>query len=336
MMMMMAPAPPGADPGRHLREGGRGRGMGRDEVVLALTLGLGLVTFDLLDGGLWAHEMCRFTLGVVERGCRGDRGGEVEEGWGWSMGRMVEVDVGLVPLVFMDVCNCVVRRQMPVCRLVAGEGERVVDKYIGLCGDLLAPLFDICRLSQRSSGLEHHEEMARKRILEELKGVEKVVLRWEPDVPEHFALTSTPDELRVIATQVSVYKAAVILLIHRLRYGFGTQNDKARRMSRTILDEIDTICCSSSTLDGQSSKTNGVFDYRLSFPFFVAAIEVQDAEERNQTLDLMRSVVCEEMYSSVGEGLRRALSFVWDARDRRCCTHWFELVPLSMPPYVLF
>lgn len=221
---------------------------------------------------------------------------------------------------------------MPVCRLVMGGGDRVVDKYIGLCGELLAPLFDLCRLSQKVRALGYHDEL----VQGELKNAEEAVSRWDPRVPEHFAIASTPNDLRVVETQARVYRAATLLIIHRLCCGFGTQDDEARQLSQTILDDIATIGFRPSPLDGQTADNGGVFDYRLSFPFFIAAVEVQDPEERIQTLELMRSVVCEEMYSEVSEGLRQALRFVWDARDWRCCTHWLDLVPSSMPPFVLF
>jgi hypothetical protein len=65
------------------------------------------------------------------------------------------VDAGLVPFVCIDVFNCLMRRQVPLCRLELGSNEEQwVDRYLGLCGPLLAVLFDLCRLSHRLGILE--------------------------------------------------------------------------------------------------------------------------------------------------------------------------------------
>ncbi|KAK4038187.1 hypothetical protein C8A01DRAFT_48180 [Parachaetomium inaequale] len=314
--------------------------MGIREVVLVLTLGLGLVTFDLSDSGLWAHEVCRFTLGLVERGYYSSRGAIKGGIWVHQAGRVFEVDDALLPPLSMDVYNCLVRRQIPICRLEMGhdEGKRV-DKYLGLCGPLLAMLFDICRLSHqlRPSGdpSQTLDAKARDEILGELDGIEDTVLEWDPQVPELFALAASPDEVRGVQGQARIYKIMTLLIIHRLRYAFGTQDDNAYELSQTILAEIEKVYARPSTPGGYVKNSTGQFDYRLSLPFFIAAIELEDPSERIRALDRLQSVVCRKIYPRVVEQLGQALKFVWEARDWQYCTHWFDLLSTGIVPFIL-
>jgi hypothetical protein len=240
----------------------------------------------------------------------------------------------------MDVYNCLVRRQIPVCRLEMSrdEGKRV-DKYLGLCGPLLAVFFDICRVSHQlrpsgdsSQGLD---AKARDGILGELDGIEDTVLGWDPRVPKLFALTTSPDEVRRVQAQAGIYKTATLLIIHRLRYGFGMQDDDARELSQAILAEIEKVYGRPLTPGGQVKNTTVQFDYRLSFPFFIAAIELEDSSERIRALEILQSVVCQKIYPRVVEQLGQALKFVWEARDWQYGTHWFDLLSTGMESFVL-
>jgi hypothetical protein len=319
-----------------------GERLGSRQAVLALTLGLGLVTFDLLDSGQWAHEICRFTLGLVERGystgcSRGERG----EVWVYRTGRAPEVDAWMVPLVFLDVVNCVVRRKLPVCRLEMGmETGRYVDKYLGVCVELLAPLFDLCRLGQELGTLDTRSrgdtKTARATILGELEDIEDTVLRWNPRALKDFTLTSTLNEARAVEIQAKIFRAATLLTIHRLRYGFGTRDAEAKQLSQAIFIEINELYPRISPSSGQDEDNNPSLYYRLSFPLFVAAIEVQDSEERVFILDMLPIIVCEKIYPKVSNRLRQAMSLFWEARDCRCCMDYTDLVPTSLVPLVLF
>jgi hypothetical protein len=314
---------------------------GDREVVLALTLGLSLMTFDLLDSGLWAHEMCRFTLGLVERryySFSGERRGGV---WTHRAGRDLVVDAGLVPFVCMDVSNCLMRRQLPLCRLeLRSDKEQWVDRYLGLCGPLLAVLFDLCRLSHRLGTLEALSQSlavpARVAILAELEEIAGTIIQWNPQIPEPLALASTPDEVSGIQAQARIYKTLTLLVIHRLRYGFGTQDDEARQLSRTILNEIDGVYTRQRTASPNGNVQTSLVDHRLRFPFFIAAVELEDLGERTRALGTLRNAACNIIYPQVTERMGQALAFAWNFRDRRRCTHWSDLVPSSMPPFVLF
>jgi hypothetical protein len=316
------------------RDAKEGR-FGTREVVLALTLGLGVMMFESMDSGLWALQICRFTLGMVERAYR--LPGQERTGvWVHQAGRAPDVDEALVPLVFMDVCNCVVRGQMPICRLEMGHDRP--DKSLGVCGPLLAVLFDICRVSRelravgtRSQGLAASSRAA---LLAELSDIEEALLRWDPPIAEAAAGFS-PDETRGVLIQAKVFRAATLLIIHRLRYGFGRRDAEAKQLAQIILRDIAKICPVTPPPRGHFEDSSPQHDYRLRLPFFVAAIEVEDPTERLETLDQLQGVVSAQMYPHAFERLREALPFAWNVRDRRRCTHWSELLPRSTPPFVI-
>ncbi|KAK3900794.1 hypothetical protein C8A05DRAFT_16939 [Staphylotrichum tortipilum] len=288
--------------------------------VLALTLGLGLVTFDVLEGGRWAHEVCRFTLSLVER-LGGEEDHDRDGVWVHTMGKRGGLDEGLVPLVWMDVWNCLARREVPVCKLVGwGDG---VDRYIGRCWGLLGMVFEVCLVGWRMGRGERGGE-----VMGKLRVVEEMVRRWETRGTGQVA---PPDMEGVIEAQARIYKTATLLVIHRLRYGLGTQDEEARRMAQTILEEIKAVYLD---CDGKAQESKA--DYRLGLPLFMAGMEGEDHGERIRVLDLVPRVVCEEIYPDVCEGLRQALIFAWEACDGPSHLHWFNLSPASMPPFVLF
>lgn len=329
---------------RGMESGVLDRGFGNRQVVFALTLGLGLVTFDLMDSGQGAHEICRFTLGLVERGynkCSG--GGDKGEGWVYRTGRVPEVDPGMVPLVFMDLVNCVVKGQIPVCRLEVGiEARGRVDQYIGVCGELLAPLFDLCRLSHE---LSHELSTLRcwrkspldgsSAILEELEYIEDTISEWQPQPSHNFGRALTSEEIYMVNTQARVFRDTVLLLTHRLRYGFGKHNDATRTLTDAIFTGIDTLTRGTVPSTSQDDD-NPRFDYRMTFPFFVAAIGIQHPAERTTAREKLSRVVCGTLYPKVSEQLGQALTSVWDAQDSGNCTRWSDLVSPAVLPPVLF
>lgn len=297
------------------------------DLLSAITLGLGIITFDLLDSGLHAHSICRFTLGLAERFHTATR----------PRARIPDLDSALTPLVFMDICNCIIQRQVPVYRLGMeqhrdGDGSQAVDRYIGLCGSLLPHLFDICHLSYQlgrgASGKRGNAGYAER----DLQTVGDAIQRWEPPIPVPFVLRSTLDEVRVVKAQADVYRAAALVIVHRLRFGFGTRDEEARQLASAILEKVDRI------YRHHASPSHGAeppFEYRLGLPFLVAAAELEGDGDRALALERLGRVVSRKMYPNVSERIRQGLVSVWEARDWGYCGHWFDLVP-SIPKFVLF
>ncbi|KXX77837.1 hypothetical protein MMYC01_206974 [Madurella mycetomatis] len=294
------------------------------DLLSAITLGLGIITFDLLDSGLHAHSICRFTLGLAERFHTATQ----------PRARIPDLDSALTPLVFMDICNCIIQRQVPVYRLEMeqqNDKSQAVDRYIGLCGSLLPHLFDICHLSYQLGRCTNGNTRTAD-VVRDLQAIRDAIQCWEPPIPVHFVLGSTFDEVRVVKTQAEVYRTAALIIIHRLHFGFGIRDEEARQLASTVLEKIDRI------YRHQRSPSNGAeppFEYRLGLPFLVAAVELKDGGNRASALERLARVVSRKMYPKVSERLRQGLVSVWEARDRGYCGHWFDLVS-SMPKFVCF
>ncbi|KAK4448862.1 hypothetical protein QBC34DRAFT_100438 [Podospora aff. communis PSN243] len=294
---------------RELRERGEMTAKrGAMELLLAMVLALGIITFDLLDEGRHAHEICRFALGLVGTA---DIGGEIGS----------ELQKQMLPLVHMDTLNCLVRREVPLYRLRLVKG---VDRYIGSCGGLFSLLYDVCCVSWKlgGNGTRRHEGH------EELERLEEAVREWTPESLEVESLTAR--EIEVISTQASVHKGAVLLFLHRLRFPFGTEDDAAIHMAAPILDDVASLY---SVRKGEQQSMQ--YDYRVALPFFIAATELQDPVQRAQALDLLDCIMWKRIYHKAARRLEGALFHVWDARDNGWTGHWVDLADEG-PPFILF
>ena len=304
------------------------------DLILAVTLGLGVVTFDLLDGGLHAHSVCQFTLRLVES----VRYAELPVSSMLSTSR--ELYASLIPLVFLDTCNCIVRRELPVVKLPA-LGANFVDRYVGICVPLLPHMYDICYLNNQLYAHEATSVSAdlacfanRKKLEEKVLGTYATILSWEPVVPDSFASLSTPREMETLVAQAEVFRYAMLLILHRIRFAFGTHDDVARALSAAIMRNIARIY-RHSTSSENCNATVEPYEYRLGLPFLVASIELDDVDERRSAMQRAQIVVSGQLYPHISEMLTRFLLYIWEIRDVGCRDHWFDLVS-GGPLFVLF
>jgi hypothetical protein len=310
---------------KELRE--RGGEMGNDrrggmDLLLAMVLALGIITFDLLDSGMHAHGICRFALGLIG-GSDGD-----------SAMRMGELERHMLPLIHMDTLNCLVRRQIPLYRLRIAEGDGGVDRYIGRCVPLFSLLYDVCCVS-RKLGMRRADDVdgeGRQEGSDELAKVEAAVRDWTPESTEQGigAAWLTLREIQVINTQASVHKRAILLFVHRLRCPFGDEDDPAIHMAAPILDDIASLY--SAQQGGQAPVQ---FEYRLALPFLIAVAELQDPVQRARALDLLDCIMWKRIYHKAARLLEGFIFHIWEARDRGWRGHWVDLAD-DGPPFILF
>jgi len=301
---------------KELRKRGEGNEKRRDgmDLLLPMVIALGVITFDLLDSGLHAHSICRYALGLASSSSSSPSSLET--------GRSVGLESQVLPLIHMDTCNCLVRRQVPLYQL---KSAQKVDRYIGLCGPLFSLLYDVCCVSRklRPDGTGRPEDY------EELGRVETVVRDWKPELSEEDVARLTPKEIYGITTQAFVHQKAILLFIHRLRFSFGVEDDVAAHMAASVLDDIRRLCC---PREGEESLP---FEYRMSLPFLIAAAELQDTVQRAQALGLLGWIMWKRMYHKVGGLLERFVFHIWEARDRGWRGYWVDLAD-DGPPFVLF
>ena len=324
---------------RTLRQRGTAADMHTHDWLLTLMLGLYIITFDLLDSGVHAHSITRFTLGLLMQHLArtGRRAGSAA-----ATAALQRLEYGMVPLVFFDMWNSIVRREVPVCRF-APQTPAVVDRYLGLCGSLLPHLYDICCLSRDLS--ETPGGAAAAGFHERYQELRNVVLLWEPSIPETAVDSYTPQEIRLINAQVKIYRYTALLVLHRIRYAFGERDETAGGLALTVLTDIESLFShrlASSPIIGPRltepetrPPRGGWFEYRLVPAFLVASVELVDPEQRDNVMRRLSPVVCKQMYPNVGFLIREFLPYIWDARDGGYSGHWFDLAR-DGPPLVLF
>jgi len=242
---------------------------GMADLTLAMSLALGIITFDLLDSGLHAHSICRYALGLISSGTYSEA---VTRGGG--LGRQ------MLPLIHMDTCNCLVRREIPMYRLQSGGGGKRgsdgVDHYIGRCVSLFSILYDVCCVNQKLKlgSREGHDIARRQENFEELAQVEAAVRDWSAELNEEDTTRLTLREIEVITTQAPVHRKAILLFIHRLRFPFGTEDDAATHMAAAVLDDIANLyyCSGGSGEGADRCRLNTEWRCRFSSPWLSCKI----------------------------------------------------------------
>lgn len=311
-----------------------GAALSRADLMTMITLGLGAVTFELLGSGRCAHSISRYTIGLVDHSFR-----LANVAPGSTQGTVIPDDLrpSLVPLVALDLFNCVIRRQVPAFKLQL-QGQNTVDRYIGLCRPLLPCLFDLCCIGHELSSY-HAAAMDtckvrndRMSVIEaDLCMLESTVLSWH---------SSLPGDMGLLKAQADIYQHATLLVIHRLRYPLGRNDETALRLARKVLAGIERLLGMATTpaLGGDCKHTERrgpQFDFRLTFPFFVAAVELRDPAERGVEMGKLGGIVCVELYQDVLGMMTKALTHIWGVRERNSRICWVDMIS-EAPFFVLF
>jgi hypothetical protein len=325
---------------RHLRAAGLSQSLPASDLLSALVLGLGVVTFDLLDKGMYAHSVARFTLDMAVK-TQGDLT-ETTQGLNSEGCRVLGgYEEWLLPLIFLDTCNCIVRRALPVHK-VQGQDMNSVDRYIGLCTPLLAYMYDICLLSTRAvnriTGTTADIMFNETEFENTADALESTLTVWDAVIPEECKAEFSLLELSILKTQADIYRLANLLLLHHTRFPYRCADEAAHSLSASILESIDKLYnMAQCDISGEAERrvVGVTAELRLSLPFLVAAVEVIDAQQRITLLERLEVVVNAKLYPHICEMLRDIIIFVWTARDKNCPDHLFELV-LRGPSFVLF
>ncbi|UNI16477.1 Amidase [Purpureocillium takamizusanense] len=271
---------------------------GEHDVPLCLALGAALLTFALRMGGFNAHAICSNVLGMAKDLYEANHGA-------------IPVDLGfLTCLVLTDTSECLLRGGVPTLKLRPAPG---VDRYIGLCQTLMPHYYDLCVLSN---------EMAQRRgddALGKLCALERSISNWLPDIPDDFVNSYSATEISRMACQATVLQTAALLVIHRLRHPFGTEEDAARAMSSNVLKQLDVT----RIITGQTPRS-------IDLALTVACLEVEDAAER---WDHLRNASSIGVYSGMfSKRVADWMTMIWEARQIHSPLYWYDLGAISRAP----
>ncbi|KAJ6118880.1 hypothetical protein N7471_013500, partial [Penicillium samsonianum] len=118
-----------------------------------------------------------------------------------------------------------VHREIPIIRLDP-QRRVIVDRYLGLCATLLPHFYDICECSNvlkieaPAIGSESYSA-----IHDRLDGIEETIRRWRPQTPTGLFNSYGQNAVSSMVTQANVYRLAGLLIIHRLRYPLGVEDE---------------------------------------------------------------------------------------------------------------
>lgn len=277
-----------------------------------VSLGLALATFDLLMSGAATRTITRFTLSLT---CASSP--SVESIW---MDPNLESDI--LCLVFMDTVECMFHRELPVMRYWS-QNASFVHRLFGLCGPLLSIMCDVCKLAFESQSRSLSPRQLCPAMFDHLYAV---VASWQPQPPPNFEATFSSQEVTCLLTQASVFRAAVLLVLHRLEYPFGIEDQSAAALSAGIMAEC--AYCASIVYDEVDKLPQTLF------PWMIAAFEVTASAER-ETLMRMELSKNREILELPASKMKECIRFVWERRDadyRPFLFDLFEQAPTCLAP----
>ncbi|ELQ42236.1 hypothetical protein OOU_Y34scaffold00222g12 [Pyricularia oryzae Y34] len=298
------------------------------EALVAIYLGIGIVTFDLMDAGRSAHSVARFAIGVVRRAAK------------------LHQQRRRQPMV-------------PAARLEVG-GPPVVDRCIGVCGPLLPLLYDVCELSRDLRALQLASGTAGEGAAGQMGGsgcrlgrmvqqcalqqrrerLERALEAWEPALPGDFAAAYAAAEQAVVRGQARIHKLTATLILHRLAVSFdqdGGCGGRGARLAAEMLRCMAELYAAAGRDPKEERAGVGTFDYRLSLSLLVAAAELTSAADRRDCLEDMFPLVVSKLYPEVDRMLREFVGYVWTSRDEGFGGCWLDLAGLEdAPAFVLF
>lgn len=140
-------------------------------------------------------------------------------------------------------------------------------------------------------------------IQEALNNMEQVIESWQPSVPPDFVTGRfPPTDVTLMLAQAKVLRLSALLVLHRLRYAFGTQDGKAVAMSNAILKELDVVV--------QVTSRSMPFG---DLAYVVACFEITKPSQRRAVLTKSSHIV--DFSTHVRQEMDHWIIAFWTARD---------------------
>jgi hypothetical protein len=145
-----------------------------------------------------------------------------------------------------------------------------------------------------------------------LADIEKTIIEWKPPSPPHLFIEHEPHERLAIITQANVYRLAALLIIHRLRYPLGVEDESAREFANGILSYMSFFARSAM------KETTAL---PVIFPLTIATIEIEESCEA-----LWDRVFLFAVQGMCATRLRGFIKQVRASRESGYEGIWFDLV----------
>ena len=218
-------------------------------------------------------------------------------------------------LVVVDVTECLIRRELPVLRFPHTH-RLIVDRFLGVCSTLFPLLSDLCERSyavKMQTPLPSTDDSSGDPYSE----IEYSIRNWEPPIPKNFFKKYSAVEAVLILGQARAYRTAALLVIHRLRFPFGVEDDYGSRLAIMILDELSIL---------SKRPTDGATGMGLDFPLLVALVELPEAGQ-----EVLKEYESLRFRRQQSEEILAFVSLVWKRYEDGYSGLWFDLVDGNLP-----
>ncbi|KAJ5452676.1 hypothetical protein N7445_000859 [Penicillium cf. griseofulvum] len=227
--------------------------------------------------------------------------------------------------ILIDTVECVVHREIPIIRLDP-QRRVIVDRYLGLCATLLPHLYDICECSNTlkvtapDTGSKSYSA-----IHDRLDAIEETIRRWRPHTPTGLFDSYGKNAVLAMVTQANVYRLAGLLVIHRIRYPLGVEDEAAGKLANGIFSELAFFAKSAVNIKESSALP-------VVFPLTMAMIEIDGPGE----VLIERLATSFTVQSASSWRLQEFVKVARASRESGYQGIWFELVDahlrVAVPP----
>lgn len=281
------------------------------DAACALFLGQTMYVFNVLtaDDSSTAHSIVRSSLMSTKQ-------------WIPRLIHFPVMDTIIMSPLLIDTVECLVRREVPIIRLPHTD-RIIIDRYAGLCASLLRHLYDLCECSHalKRDVLDVESDVHRG-LYERLAEVEQAIMHWEPPTSPQLFTDLREHEVLAMVTQAKVYRLAGLLVIHRLRYPLGVEDEAAQQLANGIFAEMFHFATTAAKM---------ITAVPVVFPLTMAMIEIEGPGE--ELWDQLSSFTVQ---STSAQRLQGFVRQVRAARNSGYGGLWFELVETrlhaAMPP----
>ncbi|KAJ5631833.1 uncharacterized protein N7484_011933 [Penicillium longicatenatum] len=231
------------------------------------------------------------------------------------------MDTIIMSPMLIDTVECLAHREIPIIRFPDTE-RIIIDRYAGICATLLPHLYDICECSHMWKKSVLDDSATYTGYHEQLAAIEQRIQDWVPPTPPELYKNFGQHEVLAIVTQANVYRLAALLVIHRLRYPLGVEDETARALAESIFSAMELFTVSAA------EKATA---FPMVFPITMAMLEIEGPGEA--LLDKLSTFTVQATSASRLKGFVKQIRI---ARETGYEGVWFELVDtqlqVAMPP----
>lgn len=217
----------------------------------------------------------------------------------------------LICLFYTELIECVPHSRLPTMKYgTYGKAARHVDRYMGLAAPFMAFFYELCEFAQE---LRLNRGVNDQSLWRKADDLEYRIRTWTPTHPEGFPDQYAQIELIQIFAQIKSLRQAALLVLHRLRYPYGIQDEKGLAIADSIVTENSLVL--------QFSDRGAAMGMDLAY--LIACLELRDVVDQEATLVQIST------HMRFSEPTRvkflAQLQQVWQAKHAYSGLYWYDL-----------